>query len=142
MEDSHSLVAGQPIVDECTQDWTLLSAEAGNGSLVFEAERALDTGDAQDWVFTDDSQDGEKQASISAERRTCVNVLTGSAGGGVGAHAGVSTAEAVQRAVLCAIVLYERAPDSLAVCAWQRRFLGKDSSNTRTRTHIHARARV
>ncbi|CAM9101397.1 unnamed protein product [Ectocarpus fasciculatus] len=53
--DAHSLVAGTPVVDECTQDWTLLSADVGSGSLVFEAERALDTGDAQDRVFEDDS---------------------------------------------------------------------------------------
>ena len=59
--DAHSLEAGTPIVDECTQDWTLLAAEARDGSLVFEAERALDTGDAQDWVFTDDSGDGERE---------------------------------------------------------------------------------
>ncbi|CBJ30302.1 conserved unknown protein [Ectocarpus siliculosus] len=53
--DAHSLVAGTPVVDECTQDWTLLSADVSSGSLVFEAERALDTGDAQDRVFEDDS---------------------------------------------------------------------------------------
>ncbi|CBJ30301.1 conserved unknown protein [Ectocarpus siliculosus] len=56
--DAHSLVAGAPVVDECTQDWTLLSADASSGGLVFEAERALDTGDAQDRVFEDDSLDG------------------------------------------------------------------------------------
>ncbi|CAN0202728.1 unnamed protein product, partial [Scytosiphon promiscuus] len=56
--DAHSLVAGTPVVDECTQDWTLLSAEVGDESLAFEAERDLDTGDLQDWVFVDDTQDG------------------------------------------------------------------------------------
>ena len=61
--DAHSLVAGRPVVDECTQDWTLLSAEADDESLVFEAERALDTGDAQDRAFTDDTQDGKSTAS-------------------------------------------------------------------------------
>ncbi|CAM9950572.1 unnamed protein product, partial [Ectocarpus sp. 4 AP-2014] len=55
LTDAHSLVAGTPVVDECTQDWTLLSAEVGDGSLVFEAERALDTQDDQDRVFSDDS---------------------------------------------------------------------------------------
>lgn len=59
MTDAHSLVAGEPVIDECTQDWTLLSAEVGNESLVFEAERALDTGDTQDRVFADDSDEGE-----------------------------------------------------------------------------------
>ncbi|CAM9448244.1 unnamed protein product, partial [Ectocarpus sp. 4 AP-2014] len=39
------------------QDWTLVSAEAGTDGLVFEAERALDTGDSQDHVFVDDSAD-------------------------------------------------------------------------------------
>ncbi|CBJ33319.1 conserved unknown protein [Ectocarpus siliculosus] len=58
LTDAYSLVAGTPVVDECTQDWTLLSAEVGDGSLVFEAERALDTGDDQDRVFSDDSFDG------------------------------------------------------------------------------------
>eukprot|EP00903_Cladosiphon_okamuranus_P022592 g20787.t1 len=56
--DSFSIVAGAPVADECTQDWALLSAEAGDGSLVFEAERALDSGDAQDRVFIDDTADG------------------------------------------------------------------------------------
>ena len=65
--DAHSLMAGRPVVDECTQDWTLLSAEADDESLVFEAERALDTGDAQDRAFADDTQDGERQ-SISSIR--------------------------------------------------------------------------
>ena len=60
MTDAHSLEAGAPIVDECTQDWALLSAESGNGSVVFEAERALDTGDVQDRVFIDDSEYGER----------------------------------------------------------------------------------
>ena len=57
--DAHSLVAGAPVTDECTQDWTLLSADIDGESLVFEAERALDTGDAQDRVFVDDTADGE-----------------------------------------------------------------------------------
>ncbi|CAM9945358.1 unnamed protein product [Scytosiphon promiscuus] len=56
--DAHSLVAGTPVVDECSQDWTLLSAEVGDGSIVFEAERAFDTGDTQDWVFADDTDEG------------------------------------------------------------------------------------
>ncbi|CAM9653269.1 unnamed protein product, partial [Scytosiphon promiscuus] len=57
--DAHALVAGTPTIDECTQDWTLLSTNVGDdGSLVFEAERALDTGDAQDRVFLDDTKDG------------------------------------------------------------------------------------
>eukprot|EP00752_Nemacystus_decipiens_P002628 g2460.t1 len=64
--DAHSLVAGRPLVDECTQDWTLLSAEAGNGSLVFEAERSLDTGDTQDRAFTDDTQDDSQPTRLIA----------------------------------------------------------------------------
>lgn len=47
------------MTDECTQDWTLVSAEVDADSLVFVAERALDTGDTQDRVFVDDSADGE-----------------------------------------------------------------------------------
>lgn len=57
--DAHALVAGAPVPDECTQDWTLLSADVGSESLVFEAERALDTGDAQDRVFADDSSSAD-----------------------------------------------------------------------------------
>ncbi|CAM9105653.1 unnamed protein product, partial [Hapterophycus canaliculatus] len=64
--DTHSLVAGTPIVDECTQDWTLLSAEVGDGSLVFEVERTLDTGDVQDRVFVDDTQDGVSPTRLMA----------------------------------------------------------------------------
>ncbi|CAM9815198.1 unnamed protein product, partial [Ectocarpus fasciculatus] len=55
--DAHAIVAGTPVTDECTQDWTLVSAEAGTDGLVLEAERALDTGDPQDHVFVDDSAD-------------------------------------------------------------------------------------
>ena len=57
--DAHAIVAGTPVTDVCTQDWTLLSAEKGTGGLVFEAERALETGDSQDRAFTDDSAEGD-----------------------------------------------------------------------------------
>lgn len=66
MTDAHALAAETPVIDECTQDWTLLSTEAGNGSLVFEAERALDTGDTQDRVFTDDSNEGACATTVLA----------------------------------------------------------------------------
>lgn len=65
------------MVDECTQDWTLLSAEAGTGSLVFEAERALDTGDTQDRVFKDDTQDGENRVFLWQSRVCCSIESTG-----------------------------------------------------------------
>lgn len=48
-----------PETDECTQDWTLLSADVGADGLIFEVERALDTGDSQDRVFADDSVEGD-----------------------------------------------------------------------------------
>eukprot|EP00903_Cladosiphon_okamuranus_P014858 g13759.t1 len=64
--DAHSLVATTPVIDECTQDWTLLSAEAVDGSLVFEVERALDTGDAQDRAFTDDTAPGAQSTRLIA----------------------------------------------------------------------------
>ena len=48
-----------PVTDECTQDWTLLSAEVGADGLIFEVERALDTDDSQDRVFADDSVEGD-----------------------------------------------------------------------------------
>lgn len=47
------------MTDECTQDWTLVSTSIGADSLVFEAERAVDTGDAQDRVLVDDTTDGK-----------------------------------------------------------------------------------
>ena len=47
-----------PVTDECTQDWTLLSAEIGTDGLVFEAERLLETDDFQDRAFLDDSAEG------------------------------------------------------------------------------------
>ena len=52
-----------PVIDECTQDWTLLSAEIGTDSLVFEAERSLETDDSQDRAFVDDTAEGETFAA-------------------------------------------------------------------------------
>eukprot|EP00752_Nemacystus_decipiens_P002626 g2458.t1 len=66
LTDAHSLVAGTPVVDECTQDWNLVSAESDSGSLVFEAERALVTGDAQDRAFADDTQEGTPPTRLMA----------------------------------------------------------------------------
>lgn len=57
--DAHAITSGKPTTDECTQDWTLVSAEVGTDGLVFEAERALDTGDSQDRAIVDDSEDGK-----------------------------------------------------------------------------------
>lgn len=57
--DAHAIESGRPVTDECTQDWTLVSSEVDADSLVFEAERALSTGDTQDHLFIDDSADGE-----------------------------------------------------------------------------------
>eukprot|EP00903_Cladosiphon_okamuranus_P022591 g20786.t1 len=64
--DAYSIVTGAPVTDECTQDWTLLAAEAGDESLVFEAERALNTGDGQDRVFIDDTADGAMPTRLIA----------------------------------------------------------------------------
>ncbi|CAM9357906.1 unnamed protein product, partial [Ascophyllum nodosum] len=64
--DAHAIVAGTPVTDVCTQDWTLLSAEKGTGGLVFEAERALETGDSQDRAFTDDSAEGASPTTLIA----------------------------------------------------------------------------
>lgn len=59
MTDAYALVAGTPVRDECTQDWTLVSAEVDDaGGIVFEVERALDTGDPQDRALVDDSVEG------------------------------------------------------------------------------------
>lgn len=57
--DAYSIASGTPVSDDCTQDWMLLSAEVGSDGLVFEVERALDTGDYQDRVFVDDSVEGD-----------------------------------------------------------------------------------
>lgn len=57
--DAHAIEPGRPVTDECTQDWTLVLGESDADSLVFVAERALNTGDTQDHVFVDDSADGE-----------------------------------------------------------------------------------
>lgn len=117
------------MIDECTQDWTLLSAEAGNGSLVFEAERALDTGDTQDRVFADDTQDGEKRAFIS-RRTVFVCCLTQSTG-----HCSILCIG--HCSIGCDV--FERAEQSLAGCAWPRRSHGlthvQDSSCS---CHVHA----
>ncbi|CAM9357678.1 unnamed protein product, partial [Ascophyllum nodosum] len=64
--DAHAIVAGTPVTDVCTQDWTLLSAEKGTIGLVFEAERALETGDSQDRAFTDDSAEGALPTTLIA----------------------------------------------------------------------------
>ena len=58
LTDAHALEAGTPIVDECSQDWTLLSAEVGETGLVFEAERSLETNDPQDRSLVDDTVEG------------------------------------------------------------------------------------
>lgn len=63
LTDSHAIVAGRPVTDECTQDWNLLSADVGVDGLIFEVERALNTGDTQDHVFVDDCADGASVAS-------------------------------------------------------------------------------
>lgn len=67
LTDAHALVPTTPVTDEGTQDWTLISSEIGNGSLVFEAERALDTGDTQDRVLVDDTEDGERKLFAGAK---------------------------------------------------------------------------
>ncbi|CAM9974997.1 unnamed protein product [Ascophyllum nodosum] len=64
--DAHAIVAGTPVTDVCTQDWTLLSAEKGTDGLVFEVERALETGDSQDRAFTDDSAEGASSTTLIA----------------------------------------------------------------------------
>lgn len=61
--DAYTITAGMPITDECTQDWALVSAEVGDDGLIFEVERALDTGDSQDRVFADDSTEGDRFAA-------------------------------------------------------------------------------
>ncbi|CAM9820581.1 unnamed protein product, partial [Ectocarpus sp. 13 AM-2016] len=52
----------------------LLSADVSSGGLVFEAERALDTGDAQDRVFQGDSLDGRTTSSLLAAWGDSVSV--------------------------------------------------------------------
>ncbi|CAM9519920.1 unnamed protein product [Sphacelaria rigidula] len=58
LTDAHALENSAPIVDECSQDWTLLSAEVGDTGMVFEAERSLETSDTQDRTLVDDTVEG------------------------------------------------------------------------------------
>lgn len=67
--DAHAIEPGRPVMDECTQDWTLISADVDADSLVFVAERTLNTGDPQDYVFIDDSADGECSVTERQRRR-------------------------------------------------------------------------
>lgn len=46
----------KPFPDAC-QSWTLLNSTVGEEFIMFEASRALDTGDTQDRVFVDDKED-------------------------------------------------------------------------------------
>lgn len=57
------------MTDECTEDWTLLSANADAGAFVFEVERAFDTGDTQDHIIADDSFEGELAGRSEALHR-------------------------------------------------------------------------
>ena len=53
--DAHVLDVLLPVVDDCSQDWQLLSSQTNDGFLIFEVSRLLDTGDLQDRVIVDDS---------------------------------------------------------------------------------------
>ncbi|CAM9395306.1 unnamed protein product [Sphacelaria rigidula] len=66
LTDAHALEIGTPIADECSQDWTLLSAEVGDTGLVFEAERSLETSDTQDRSLVDDSVEGTNPTRLIA----------------------------------------------------------------------------
>lgn len=68
--DAHSIIPGRPVTDECNQDWNLLFAEADGDGLVFEVERALDTGDTQDRAFGNDSVDGRSADNQQPRLRT------------------------------------------------------------------------
>lgn len=57
--DANTITAGMAIMDVCTQDWRLVSAEVGADGLILEVERALDTGDSLDRVFVNDSIEGD-----------------------------------------------------------------------------------
>ena len=49
-----------------------MSAEVGTDGLVFEAERALNTGDSQDRVFADDSVEGD---TLFLTRTSTINAI-------------------------------------------------------------------
>ncbi|CAM9153832.1 unnamed protein product [Sphacelaria rigidula] len=66
LTDAHAHESGTPIVDECSQDWTLLSAEVGDTGLVFEAERSLETSDTQDRSLVDDTVEGTNPTRLIA----------------------------------------------------------------------------
>lgn len=65
LKDYYSLDYGPPVEDTCESDWVLVATVDGASSLArqaatpvigFHAIRQLDTKDAQDWAFRDDSR--------------------------------------------------------------------------------------
>jgi hypothetical protein len=52
--DAYATRAATPMVD-VQQDWTLVNSIVEDGFLIVEAERNLDTGDAMDWAFVNDT---------------------------------------------------------------------------------------
>lgn len=57
--DTHALANAKPIVDDC-QDWELIDSviDTSDNIIIFEAKRAIDTGDAQDRALKNDSMVG------------------------------------------------------------------------------------
>jgi hypothetical protein len=54
--DSYNLETRWPLSDDC-QDWTLTSSATDGGFLIFEANRAFDTGDGQDRAIIPDAEE-------------------------------------------------------------------------------------
>jgi hypothetical protein len=61
--DSYNLEDRGPLSDDC-QDWTLTSSATDGGFLIFEANRAFDTGDAQDRVIIPDAEEAVPEARM------------------------------------------------------------------------------
>jgi hypothetical protein len=63
LTDSYNLEIRGPLSDDC-QDWTLTSSATDGGFLIFEANRAFDTGDAQDRVIIPDAEEAVPESRM------------------------------------------------------------------------------
>jgi hypothetical protein len=61
--DSYNLEDRGPLSD-VYQDWNLTSSATDGGFLIFEANRAFDTGDAQDRVIIPDAEEAVPEARM------------------------------------------------------------------------------
>ena len=53
-KDKYDFRVERNLVDDC-QNWDLVHSEVGDGMIIFETTRDIDTGDLQDGALNDDS---------------------------------------------------------------------------------------